>query len=401
MRQSYAAYRNSAVDWVGRIPEHWQIMDLGRIGSFFKGGGGTKADETEEGHPCVRYGDLYTRHDFHIRESRSRINPDRAAVYTQIQYGDLLLAGSGETLEEIGKSAANLLREPAFCGGDVVICRPEVEIDATFLGYAADCAPSRHQKSGMGRGVTVMHIYSSELKKLTIAVPPLEEQAQIGAFLDSETARIDKLISMQELLSERLDEYRTALITRVLTKGLPPEAAEVAGLDPAPHLKDSGVAWLGEVPQHWRLHRLKHIATYRTSNVDKKSVDSELPVRLCNYTDVYYRGSIRASDGEFMRAIATPREIARFKLRRGDVLITKDSEDWRDIAVPALVVESADDFVCGYHVGIVRPSLPLDARFAYRAMQSEAVNRQLQISASGVTRYGLLNASVENGRFAF
>ncbi|MYI29038.1 MAG: restriction endonuclease subunit S [Acidimicrobiales bacterium] len=231
MRQSYAAYRNSSVDWEERIPEHWQIMDLGRIGSFFKGGGGTKADETEEGHPCVRYGDLYTRHEFHIRESRSRINPDRAAVYTQIQYGDLLLAGSGETLEEIGKSAVNLLHESAFCGGDVVICRPEIEIDATFLGYAADCAPSRHQKSGMGRGVTVMHIYSSELKKLAIAVPPLEEQAQISAFLDRETARIDKLITMRESLIERLDEYRTTLITRVVTKGLPPEAARAAGLD--------------------------------------------------------------------------------------------------------------------------------------------------------------------------
>ncbi|MYK01753.1 MAG: hypothetical protein F4037_07375 [Gemmatimonadales bacterium] len=257
MRRTYPDYMVSGAVATGDIPSHWQIMDLGRIGSFFKGGGGTKADETEEGHPCVRYGDLYTRHDFHIRESRSRINPDRAAVYTQLQYGDLLLAGSGETLEEIGKSAANLLHEPAFCGGDVVICRPEIEIDATFLGYAADCAPSRHQKSGMGRGVTVMHIYGSELKKLAIAVPPLEEQAQIGAFLDAETARIDKLITMQESLIERLDEYRTALITRVVTKGLPPEAAEVAGLDPAPVLRDSGVAWLGAVPEHWDVCQLR------------------------------------------------------------------------------------------------------------------------------------------------
>ena len=256
MKRPYSDYRASGVASTGDVPSHWRTVDLCRIGSFFKGGGGTKEDETEEGHPCIRYGDLYTRHDSHIRESRSRISPDRAAAYTQLQYGDLLLAGSGETLEEIGKSATNLLREPAFCGGDVIICRPEVDIDATFLGYAADCSPSRYQKSCMGRGVTVMHIYGSELKKLAIPVPPLEEQVQIGAYLDRETARIDKLITKQESLIERLDEYRTALVTKVVTKGLPPEAAEAAGLDPAPTLKDSGVEWLGEVPTHWEVSRL-------------------------------------------------------------------------------------------------------------------------------------------------
>ena len=148
----YPDYSASGVASIGDIPSHWQSKDLCRIGHFFKGGGGTKEDETEEGHPCIRYGDLYTRHDYHVYECRSRINPDRAAAYTQLEYGDLLLAGSGETLEEIGKSAVNLLREPAFCGGDVIILRPEVDIDATYLGYAADCAPSRCQKLCMGRG---------------------------------------------------------------------------------------------------------------------------------------------------------------------------------------------------------------------------------------------------------
>lgn len=230
MKQPYPNYRNSGNSWIGKIPTHWSITDLCRVGSFFKGGGGTKEDEAEEGYPCVRYGDLYTRHDFHIRESRSRISPERAAAYTKLQHGDLLLAGSGETLEEIGKSAVNLLREPAFCGGDVVIFRPEVDIDATYLGYAADCAPSRHQKSCMGRGVTVMHIYSKELKYLAIPVPPLEEQKQIGAHLDYVSARIDELVQRTGFkdrgdqatgavgaLIERLQEYRTAIIAAAVT----------------------------------------------------------------------------------------------------------------------------------------------------------------------------------------
>ena len=156
----------------------------------------------------------------------------------------------------------------------------------------------------------------------------------------------------------------------------------------------SGVGWLSDLPTHWGVRRLKHVASYRASNVDKKTKDEETPVRLCNYTDVYYGDRIRVSEGEFMEATASLGELDRFGLHVGDVVITKDSEDWQDIAVPALIDETAADFVCGYHLGIIRAGPAMDAVFLYRAMQSGAVNQQLQIAAAGVTRYGLPNAAV-------
>ena len=88
-------------------------------------------------------------------------------------------------------------------------------------------------------------------------LPPLDEQRTIAAFLDRETERIDALVAKKRLLIERLEEYRTALITRTVTRGLPPEAARAAALDPSPCLKPSGVEWLGEVPEHWDVTRLK------------------------------------------------------------------------------------------------------------------------------------------------
>ena len=163
---------------------------------------------------------------------------------------------------------------------------------------------------------------------------------------------------------------------------------------PYAHYRHSGVEWLGEIPEHWNATRLGHIVSYRTSSVDKKTVEGELPIRLCNYTDVYYQDRIRATDGEFMKATASKREIVGFRLRKGDVVITKDSEDWRDIGVPALIEESAEDFVCGYHLGVIRPSALANPAFLFRLMQSEAMNRQLQVSASGVTRYGLPKSAV-------
>ncbi|MCC6351913.1 MAG: restriction endonuclease subunit S [Fimbriimonadaceae bacterium] len=158
--------------------------------------------------------------------------------------------------------------------------------------------------------------------------------------------------------------------------------------------KDSGVAWLGEVPAHWNIERLKFSSTSRVSNVDKVSADDELPVRLCNYVDVYKNDQIH-SDLPFMEGTATAEEIAKFGLRIGDVIITKDSEDWRDIAIPAFVRETAPDLVCGYHLAIVRADRRrLLPRFLFDLFRSRAVNTQFQVAASGVTRYGLPKAAV-------
>ncbi len=161
-----------------------------------------------------------------------------------------------------------------------------------------------------------------------------------------------------------------------------------------PDYKPSGVEWLGDVPEGWDVKRLKTSATCWVSNVDKVPDEDELPVRLCNYTDVYYNDHITPDMG-LMETTATANEIRRFGLLVGDVVITKDSEEWSDIAVPALVKQSAPDLVCGYHLAIIRSHAnKLYGDYLLRTFQSCAVNQQFQIAASGVTRYGLPKASI-------
>ncbi len=169
----YPTMKDSGVNWFGEVPEHWGVVQLGRIGRFSKGNGGTKEDEVPDGVPCVRYGDIYTQHRFFVRKSRACVTEEKAINYTPIQYGDVLFAGSGETIDEIGKSAVNLISVPACCGGDVILFRPSIQVDARFFGYATDCPQATHQKSCMGRGITVMHIYGGELKYMFIGLPPL------------------------------------------------------------------------------------------------------------------------------------------------------------------------------------------------------------------------------------
>ena len=155
-----------------------------------------------------------------------------------------------------------------------------------------------------------------------------------------------------------------------------------------PEYKDSGVEWIGEVPAHWEVVSLRRHATYQNSNVDKKSNVGEEPVRLCNYTDVYYNEFIN-SDGSYMEATASREEIARFRLRVNDVVITKDSEDPEDIAVPALITHSQDDFVCGYHLTIIRSGDDAAQRFLHRLFDSLAARSYFFQECPGVTRFGL------------
>ena len=165
-----------------------------------------------------------------------------------------------------------------------------------------------------------------------------------------------------------------------------------------PHLTYSpaGIDWLSDIPAHWDVRRLKSIADMRVSNVDKHVKDGELPVRLCNYVDVY-QGERITGDIPFMQATATESEIARFKLQLGDVLITKDSETWDDIGVPALVEYAASDLVCGYHLAVLRPlKSSLDGGFLFRALQSSLVSSQFHVSANGVTRYGLTHQAIKS-----
>ena len=169
-----------------------------------------------------------------------------------------------------------------------------------------------------------------------------------------------------------------------------------AEFSPYPAYKPSGVEWLGDVPTHWNVRRLRNVADMRVSNVDKHAKDDETPVKLCNYVDVYKNDYI---DGrlDFMRATATNVEIERFRLEEGDVLVTKDSETWDDIGVPALVTKPAADLISGYHLALLRPRPgKLGGAYLLRALQSKGLAYQFHVEAKGVTRYGLSHASIKS-----
>jgi len=155
----------------------------------------------------------------------------------------------------------------------------------------------------------------------------------------------------------------------------------------------------GCMPEAWRLEKLKFFAAIRNSNVDKVIADGEEGVHLCNYTDVYYNDRI-TPDMKFMRGSATPAEIEKFQLKRGQVLLTKDSEGWDDIGIPALVAEDMPNVLCGYHLSVLESGPGLDGGFLPWLCRSEPLNDQFKLGANGVTRYGLGQYPMKNAFIA-
>ena len=170
-------------------------------------------------------------------------------------------------------------------------------------------------------------------------------------------------------------------------------------LHPYTAYKDSGIVWLGKIPAHWEVTRLKSFATVQLSNVDKKSTEGQNAVQLCNYVDVYYNERIDDSI-EFMSATATKEQVRRFSLQSGDVLITKDSETWTDIAVPAVVSEDLPGVLCGYHLAHIRPRGHCHGGFLIRLFAATGPRDQYNIAANGITRFGLTGETIRTGVFA-
>ncbi|QHP67449.1 restriction endonuclease subunit S [Bradyrhizobium sp. LCT2] len=196
----------------------WEVTTLGDVGEFLKGSGIKKDEVTADGLPCVRYGEIYTYHDDHIKTFASFITPETAKKSQRLEKGDLLFAGSGETAEEIGKCVAFLWDEEAYAGGDIVIFRPSDQ-SSEYLGYLMNHSTIATQKARLGQGDAIVHISARNLARLEVHLPTLTEQTAIAEVLmemDNELAaleqRREKTIALKQAMTRELLTGRTRLV---------------------------------------------------------------------------------------------------------------------------------------------------------------------------------------------
>lgn len=191
---------------LGIIPEDWEVMTFDELGTFSKGSSVSRAESNTGNIPCIRYGELYTHHNNHIKAYNSYISKTVASKAKLLQYGDVLFAASGETKEEIGKSAAFVNSCEAYAGGDIIILSTNSKLcDAKYIGYASNAPYVTKQKATKGQGDAVVHITSEAIKTISINIPPIAEQRAIAEALsdvDGLIAALDKKIAKKRLLKQ-------------------------------------------------------------------------------------------------------------------------------------------------------------------------------------------------------
>jgi type I restriction enzyme, S subunit len=174
-----------------------KLVNIDSLGQLLKGKGIPKAAVVSNGIPCIRYGELYTKHFRIIRKFNSFITEETKLTSFQLMKNDIIFAGSGETITEIGKSAAFVDEIEAYVGGDTLIFRPK-DMDGYYLGYLMNCQFVRQQLNKFGTGATVMHIYNSDLSRVKVPVKTRQEQEQIGQKLEIASNSVELLKSKND-----------------------------------------------------------------------------------------------------------------------------------------------------------------------------------------------------------
>ena len=389
----YPALKDSGVGWLRGVPEHWEVRKLKYAVSFMGGGTPSKANASFwRGHvPWASPKDMIRAR---LNDTTDHISEDavEASAANIVAPGAVLMVVRSGILRRTIPVAINTV--PMAINQDMKAVRPKNGIlKSQYLQGLIQGNETFLLREWTKQGATVESIEHSLLANSPIPIPPPSEQTAIVRFLDHADRRIRRYIRAKERLVELLEERKRALIHEAVTGRI-----DVRTGQPYPAYKDSGVEWLGNVPEHWEVRRLANIADLRVSNVDKHVREEEEPIRLCNYVDVYHNDRI-SENIAFMPATARKAEIERFRMAVGDVLLTKDSEDWTDIGVPAMVEYAAPDLVCGYHLAMLRPNDAfLDAGYLFRALADSRVARQFRVAANGVTRYGLSRHAIRSVR---
>ena len=280
-------------------------------------------------------------------------------VRTRVQTNDILISITAE-LGKIGFVETNL--GEAYINQHVALVR--VEDSSTNPKYLAHYMASQTQRNRLNRlndSGAKAGLSLQTINRFPLELPPLPEQKAIADLLSTWDEAIEK--------TERLIQGKEKRF-----KGLLHELISEPQMDTNKYER--------------KKVKLSDVCTVITSNVDKKTVVNEIPVRLCNYMDVYRNYYITSELG-FMEASATSAEIKKFHLKPNDVLLTKDSETPDDIANSACVIEELENVLCGYHLTILRPQKQLFGPYLNFALHTPRIRYEFSRQANGATRFGL------------
>jgi type I restriction enzyme S subunit len=259
----------------------------------------------------------------YINEVRYNESPE-----IKLNEGDVLLAKDGSTLGTV--NVVRVLPRPATVNSSIAVITPRQRLDSLFLYYLFQSLYLSSTIDQIKGGMGVPHLFQEDLNKFYLPLPPELEQSSIAAFLDRETAKIDALVEEQKRLIELLKEKRQAIITHAVTKGL----------DPSAPMKPSGIEWLGDVPEHWKVTKIKHVAISIEQGWSPQC--EEYPVGSQEEWGILKVGCVNGGTFNPVENKALPTELEplpELGIAVGDVLISRANT--RELVGSAAAVRSA------------------------------------------------------------
>ena len=208
---------SSGIDWIGDVPKGWKVKKVKYIvDTLSKGNGISKEEVFSDGDtPCVRYGEIYSKYNHSFKNCVSSTNIAIQKSPHYFNHGDILCAGTGELVEEIGKSIVYLGEDSCLAGGDIIVITHRQ--NPSFLNYALNSNYAQAQKSRGKAKLKVVHISAFEIGSIYLLLPPLAEQQSIASYLDAKCHEIDTLISIKQQKIETLKEYKKSIIFEAVT----------------------------------------------------------------------------------------------------------------------------------------------------------------------------------------
>jgi type I restriction enzyme S subunit len=254
----YERYKDSGVEWIGEIPEHWEINKLKRLSNIITGNTPPKSEEEnydDEGIPWVKPDNI--QDDGTISETKERLSVIGLQKARLIPKSSAIVCCIG-TVGKVGFTQEDCTTNQQI--NSIIFERPSIWNNK--YGFYCLCS-SKNEHEKYSNKVVVSILNKTQQGNILMPVPSLKEQKAIASFLDQKTAEIDDLIADKEKLIELLQEKRQAIITEAVTKGLNPNVK----------MKDSGVEWIGEIPEHWNLRRIRYLANIRNVKASDSDID--------------------------------------------------------------------------------------------------------------------------------
>lgn len=329
----YEKYKKVDLPWLKKVPEHWEMAS---VHSYFDNEIEKNKDFVFKNAFKFKYGTLIYKNEIgDIKEYQ-----DTYVNYSIVKKNDIVINGLNLNYDFISKRVA-LCPKSGIITSAYVVLRPRENTNSKYYLYLLKGLDSQKIFHGMGTGIRLTLGYN-ELKRMSILVPPKSEQEKIAAFLDYKISRIDKAIELEEKKKEEIKNLKQSIISDAVTKGLDPDVP----------MKDSGVDWIGEIPEHWEVCRIKHVSSLVT---DGAHVSPDIKNGKYFFVSTV---NLKNRKINFDDALKTSEQSYRQLVKNGckpiknDVLISKDGTLGK-----TTTIDYDKDFVVASSLVIIRPIL--------------------------------------------